>query len=377
MKIVHLLLGKANPERLNGVNRVVHAVATAQYRSGRNVEVWGLTRTPEAATPPHVYPLRLFHACSWRFALDPALKAAIREFPRDGVFHFHGALIPELTMASRVLARRGIPWVVTPHGAFNPPLLRRRSYLKRPYIALLERAHLRGSRALQALTAAEREMIRREVIHPHVVVIPNGQDLAAVSHDGPLPERPQRPVFGFCGRLDSETKGLDLLLTGFARYRESGGNGALWLIGDGPSRSRLEKQAESLGLDDYIRFLGIRSGNDKLSHIAAMDVFVHTSRWEGMPMAVLEAAALARPLLISRETNMADDVLHADCGVVLKNNDAEDISRAMTAMAQRFAAGDLDTMGQRAQDMIRRDFDWATIARRLSETLYCPRVDPS
>ena len=43
MKIIHIVLGRANPNRMNGVNRVAHNLATAQVNKGSDVSVWGIT----------------------------------------------------------------------------------------------------------------------------------------------------------------------------------------------------------------------------------------------------------------------------------------------------------------------------------------------
>ena len=370
MKIIHMLLGKANRESMNGINNVVDALAFAQHRDGQDVEVWGLTETPKIRPPSRNYRLRLFRSFRWLFYVDPALARAIADLPDDSIIHLHGAMAPQIIGASRVMARHHVPYVITPHGALNPLLLLRKWWLRRPFLLLFDRRLFVRSRAIHALTPAERIAILRQVAHPRVVVIPNGQDLAAVCHNGPLPERPQRPVFGFCGRLDIKAKGLDLLLEGFARYRESGGRGVLWFIGDGPSRSRLERKAKKLGLVRHVRFLGVRSGNDKLTHIAAMDIFVHSSRTEGMPTAVLEAAALSRPLIISRETNLADFVENAQCGLVLTQNDPAHIAEAMAFAERSYETSALEAYGNNALEMVRDAFDWTTIGRRLCREVY-------
>ena len=79
MKIVHLVLGKANPERLNGINRIVHNLALAMHRQDFDVEVWGITPDPDAETPAREYGLRLFPTRRNSFALDSGLNEAIRE----------------------------------------------------------------------------------------------------------------------------------------------------------------------------------------------------------------------------------------------------------------------------------------------------------
>lgn len=56
MKIIHLVLGKANPNRMNGVNKLVHEMADMQATLGYNVSLWGIT--PELK---HDYPDRHFN----------------------------------------------------------------------------------------------------------------------------------------------------------------------------------------------------------------------------------------------------------------------------------------------------------------------------
>ena len=63
MKIIHIILGKANPKRMNGVNKVVYSLASIQLEQGFDVEVWGITPEIESGAshePP--FPLRLFPA---------------------------------------------------------------------------------------------------------------------------------------------------------------------------------------------------------------------------------------------------------------------------------------------------------------------------
>ena len=63
MEIIHLILGKANPDRMNGVNRAVHHLATSQAQNGMHVSVWGITPTPDSAYPDgRLYTTRLFRS---------------------------------------------------------------------------------------------------------------------------------------------------------------------------------------------------------------------------------------------------------------------------------------------------------------------------
>lgn len=373
MKIVHLVLGKANPERLNGINRIVHNLALAMHRQGLDVEVWGITPDPEAETPAREYRLRLFAARRNRFAVDPELHGAVRELaraPRSTVFHLHGALLPQFHAVCGALSKHGIPYVVTPHGSYAEVALRRNALAKACYIALFDRRVLRGARAVQVNTEREARELRARVSGVNAVVVPNGQSLEEVEFEFRPLERPERPLFGFCGRLDSEHKGLDLLLDGFGEYHEDGGTGSLWLIGDDPERGELEARAADRNLDDVVEFLGPLFGEEKCNRLAHLDAFLHPSRHEGMPMSVLEAAALSLPLLVSRGTNLAEAVARHDAGRVIEPNTPAEIARVLNEAEELMCADELTDLGRNARRMIEQEFSWDRVARRIVAEAY-------
>ena len=73
----------------------------------------------------------------------------------------------------------------------------------------------------------------------------------------------------------------------------------LTLVGDGPLRPRVLEWAQQLGVADRVRFTGVVPREDVYRELLGGDVFVSGSLWEGLPIAVLEAMALRRPVLLS------------------------------------------------------------------------------
>ena len=101
-------------------------------------------------------------------------------------------------------------------------------------------------------------------------------------------------ILGMVARLHPQKAHPDLL-TAFARLASSGPR--LWLIGDGPDRTRLVEQAIALEIQDRVVFVGDRG--DVRDWIAAMDIFVHPTHFEGLPLAVLEAMVMCKPVITS------------------------------------------------------------------------------
>lgn len=368
MRIIHLCLGKANPNRMNGVNTVVHELSSEQVRQGVDVEVWGITPTLNASTPSRRYPLKLYQGSGRQFSIPKGMLQDIENLPSDTIVHIHGILIMVFYSIARTLKKRGIKWVVAPHGAYNRESLKYRAWLKYPFILLIDRFILRHAKAIHISTKSEIDTIHWLCRQTPYALIKNGQNLNDIAFDKRNIPTPMRPVFGFIGRLAYRHKGLDLLIDGFASYCREGGQGALWLIGGGPDQQFLKKRIQAHGIEERVTFFGPQFDNDKFNLIHAMDVFVHTSRWEVMPLSILEAAGFLTPVLLSKATNLGTCVNQWDAGFVLNENTPEMICQTMLTIDQS-----LDTLpikGQNARRMIEQEFSWEMISKTLMQEVY-------
>lgn len=94
------------------------------------------------------------------------------------------------------------------------------------------------------------------------------------------------PVYVACGRLGPE-KGYDTLLNAFCRVTEKHPNARLIIMGEGPLRRELEDMASTLGISAAVDFAGYVA--NPLPMMRRSDVFVMSSRWEGLPNALIQA----------------------------------------------------------------------------------------
>ena len=174
----------------------------------------------------------------------------------------------------------------------------------------------------------------------------------------------------FCGRLARAQKGLDLLLSGLQIAVASGVNARLELIGDGPDRAALECMASEMELTDRVVFHGAKIKTEKEDLLMRADLFVHTTRWDVVPTAVLEAAGHALPVLVSPQTNLGDYVEAAGAGYVTRGLNAEAIAAQIGEAAVDKTLGTLSQKGLAARSMIEQSFSWANIAHLLNESVY-------
>jgi len=104
------------------------------------------------------------------------------------------------------------------------------------------------------------------------------------------------PVIGTIGRLTFQ-KGQKYLIEAVSIIKEKFPRIMLLMVGDGPMKEELQNYANTLGLNEHVIFTGSR--RDVPALLAAIDIFVFPSFWEGLPSALIEAMASGKPIIAS------------------------------------------------------------------------------
>jgi glycosyltransferase involved in cell wall biosynthesis len=158
---------------------------------------------------------------------------------------------------------------------------------------------------------------------------------------GALPTVPAgEPVLVACGRL-TEQKGFTHLLNALAEVRRHV-PAHLWLVGEGPLRDALREEAARLGVGDAVWFAGFQ--RNPFQYMAAADIFVLSSLWEGFGNVLVEAMALGTPVVATACPHGPDEIItHDETGCLVPCGDpaalAREILRVLRdpALAQRLA----------------------------------------
>jgi glycosyltransferase involved in cell wall biosynthesis len=195
--------------------------------------------------------------------------------------------------------------------------------------------------------------------------IPNGIDVDTYAvADGPriresLGIAAGTPVVGIVARLAPE-KDHNLLLEALALLRRSIDPVVLLVIGDGELRGELEARAAALGVEACVRFLGMR--DDIPSLLAALDVFVLSSRTEGMSVTLLEAMASGRPVVATAVGGNAEVVRDGDTGRIVPAGDAGALAGALASILRDREAA--RRMGERGRARAMSEFSVKVMAKR-------------
>jgi glycosyltransferase involved in cell wall biosynthesis len=374
LRIIHVIPGTADPNTANGVNKVVHWLATNMVAQGHACEVWTLLATEQPPTHAHTYKLIAFPKSRSKFGLTEDLRETISGLPEDTWVHLHSVFVPQLTSIAKFLRKRNIRFGITPHGGYLSDRKGRSiagRIRKRLYLALWEGWTLRNAALIHAIGQTEVDDLKSRFSSLHqIALIPNGFELPTVQDASPhvlketsLDSAAEATIV-YCGRMAIFQKGLDILLEGFARYRKSGGTLKLTMVGDGPDRPQLEALANQHAIADAIIWTGQVFGSSLRTILRRAAFFVHSSRFDVIPTACLEAASCGAPLIVSEETNLADFVRHWNCGLVLAPNNPVRLAE-LFRQAENLTITERTHMGESARSMIETDFTWNEISRRV------------
>jgi glycosyltransferase involved in cell wall biosynthesis len=157
------------------------------------------------------------------------------------------------------------------------------------------------------------------------------------------------------GRL-SEEKGFDLGLAAFASIVEHFPHARLIIAGDGPERAKLARQASQLRLSDAVEFIGWVAPKDVPALINTATIVMIPSRLESLPIAALQAAQMARPVVGTRVGGIPELVIHQQTGLLVDKENPEALAKAMAFLFDN--PQEATRMGQAARDRVKTKFDW-------------------
>lgn len=172
-------------------------------------------------------------------------------------------------------------------------------------------------------------------------------------------------VWLFVGRLENQ-KGVDILLEGFARARKASPRVAwLWIVGDGSLRGALEQRARELDVLDRVRFEGAVA--DAAPFYWGADGFAIASRWEGLPLALLEAQAAGLPVVAAAAGGVAEAIREGTTGLLVPREDPAALQAAITRVESEPELA--RRMGYEAARQAREEWSWERMVSAY-EVLY-------
>ena len=175
---------------------------------------------------------------------------------------------------------------------------------------------------------------------------------------------PKQPRLVCVGRL-CEQKGHLLLLEASGLLAAEGLQFNLVLVGDGPLRTEIESQIVRLGLQNHVEITGWASNSEVQQHILASRAMVLPSFAEGLPVAVMEALALSRPVITTYVAGIPELVQSDICGWLIPPGSVEALAAAMRTALQ-LPAEKLEQMGRVGAERVAQRHNATVEASKLA-----------
>ena len=285
--------------------------------------------------------------------------------------HFHGLWDLAHSRLAGQLRKKGMAYVVSPHGMLEPWAFRNRRWKKLPYFHLIERRFLMGAASLFVTSKMEEEHLHRLLSHPRVVVLPLGARDAREPGYGAARELlgwgQSERVMLFLSRVDPK-KGVHLLLDALAQAPEIRASWRLVIVGDGPTEylDQLRKtQNLHGGMLPQIDWVGAVWGEKRWPYIQGADLFLLPTHSENFGIAVLEALHAGTPVLTTTGTPWRD---HSDLeGAFICDPNVESIRdclrQAVDRLDGRWSSEERTNLGAWTSN----HFSWSVLASEYEE----------
>ncbi|MEX5396990.1 glycosyltransferase [Streptococcus sp. ZJ93] len=289
------------------------------------------------------------------------LKNLVAPFHQPDLVIFHEAYRVEFLKIARELRKHRIPYIIVPHGELTRDAQGKKWLKKKVANQLLFNSFISRAAALQCLSQREKDETVFSVANK--LVLRNGMDIPRVQKSYHS-SSPKGVSILYIGRLDAYHKGLDLLVEAVrlkADYLRKQ-NVSVNIFGpDYVGRAaHLQKLIVSANVEDLIMQSDSLAGIDKEQALLACDLFIQTSRFEGMPLGILEALSYGIPCLVTEGTTLGEQIEQASAGWVAQTN-AESIATVLEKAVQEQAF--YAKKGNAAARMIKEQFSWDKIAQ--------------
>lgn len=351
-----------------GIERHVTEIATRLVKRGHEVTVYARSRylpdRPKRFEGVHIVYLPTVYRKNLEAILHTFLSTlhALQQ-PYD-IYHYHGVGPATLSWMPR-LFRPKAKVIVTFHS--QDRFHQKWSWFARNYLHFGEWASVHFPHACIAVSHVL-QVYCRNVYHRQVIYIPNGAEVQQDTATDELKEfglKPDEYILNV-GRIVPQ-KGLQFLI---AAYDKLDTQKKLLIVGDPSFSERYAKELrrQASGNSGVI-FLGHQSGEPLRQLYAHAYLYVQPSESEGLALVVLEAMSFGRAVLVSDIPENVEAIKNT--GFLFANRDSEDLAAQLRKLINHPEL--VHEMGGRAQELVRRAFNWDMITVHTEEVYLSER----
>lgn len=283
-------------------------------------------------------------------------------FDKPDLVVFHEVNRIEYIRLYKALLKKGIPYIIVPHGEITKTALRKKWLKKKIAYLLWFNGFIKNAKAIQCLSEGEESRIsitKKLFVGSNGLYVPDKQKFS-------FSETGMKLVY--IGRIEMKIKGLDLLVKAMADIAEFARKNGVVLNIYGPDYKGRRKQLEDLikhfNVGDLIFVNEAIFGEEKEKVLLSNDVFIQTSRSEGLPLGVLESMSYGMPQILTKGTSMLDSLICCDGGYSAGSTVTEIKAAILNAYKDRENWAE---KGSRSRSFVISNLCWGKIAQETVE----------
>ena len=306
MKILHFILGKANPDRANGVNHVIHGLCKYSALAGHDVRVIGVSKVMKENY--ELVQRDNFEVAVYNKFFGKCFDELKRQAKEVDVVHLHSVWQNYNIIFAKYLKSINKPYVVTIHSGLTEDRIKQSRYrLKLLYHKLFQKSIFDNAAGIHAITREEMTDISKFTSNKNIFFVQNGIDLDNFKLEVKTYHESMNQInFGYLGRFGQEKNIYSLIMALSLLSANELENLKCYLIGpiDGEGK-RLQQLVSTLGLEGTVEFTGPLYGNEKYDKLKSLDFYVHPAYSDVVSIAVMEAMASGLPSIITRTSQVS------------------------------------------------------------------------
>ncbi|WP_175615720.1 glycosyltransferase [Piscibacillus halophilus] len=354
--IVVLHIAALSFNKASGLTTSVPALLTAQNRQNNVNAGLVISKGEKPENWNTEFPVFQFKKDFFKISLEDLEKP----FNQPDLVVFHSTYFPIHAKFAKTLNKKAIPYIIVPRGGMTKNSQNIKPVKKMMGNKLFFNKMVKDALAIHCLTRGECEESRHW--GKETFIVGNGMNLPIKYAQKDYKTREQF-IFTFIGRLDPYHKGLDILIEGCAlAYKDLERENCVIRI-YGPDKQGsvkdLNQKIKEYNLERLIRISPPTFDKEKEDVLQNTHVFIHTSRFEGHPMSVLEALSYGIPCLLTPGTNISQEVSKAGAGWEVQlspESVAEGIKTVLTNKDK------IDEMSKNARELVLNDYSWDKVA---------------
>lgn len=349
MVVLHIAAIENNP--FNGVCVAVpqHVLsqrefATVGFINIKNIDIDELKKYPDI---------------QMKYEIPFDIEKLPEPFNKPDIVIFHECYRFDYLKISKNLRKYGVPYVDMPHGELGEDAQKKKRLKKTLANILFFNCFTSHAKAIQCLSDNESKSThfgKRKILISNGITMP--EKSKKQFHD-------DRIQFIYIGRLDAFHKGLDLMIDAVSLIKDKMALANAVIDIYGPDLygryAHVSELIENANVGDIVKLHHEVTGEQKEQLLLDSDVFIQTSRFEGMPLGVLEALSYGLPCLVTDGTNLGNEISFQSAGW----NGGNDTNGIANAILQAISDKALYLqIGMNGREFVNKIFSWSRIAEK-------------